>query len=372
MKDISPPHPRQAGRSAHPDVIIVGGGIVGLTSAAALARRHANVLLLAQRRAGEASPAAAGMLAPGVESGEARAHRFAVAARDRYPGIIEELAEATGIQVPLNRKGILELVQGDGDAERVAGDLPAGADWVGRAELHALEPQLARAAGAILYPNDGAVDNVALIDALRASAQREERITLRPECATAIRLGGHDCAVVTASGAEYRAPTLVLAAGAWSATLDGLPRPLPVVPIRGQMYSVSAVPLAHVTYGPRGYVVPRGDGTTVVGATMEDAGFDVSTTPEGMARVQAGGEEIVPALAAAPVRSRWSGFRPVTPDLLPILGPDPEYPSLLYACGHSRNGILLGPLSGDCVAELALDGKCRHDISPFSISRFAT
>ena len=135
--------------------------------------------------------------------------------------------------------------------------------------------------------------------------------------------------------------------------------------------SVIGAPLSHVTYGAHGYVVPRGDGNTVIGATMEDAGFEVATTREGMRSVERAGVEIAPMLADARVIDRWSGLRPVTPDMLPILGRDPDHPSLLYACGHSRNGILLGPLSGDCVAALALGDAPPYDLSPFAIERFA-
>jgi glycine oxidase len=330
------------------------------------------VTVIDHRRPGEASPAAAGMLAPGVERADGAAHRFAVAARERYPTFLDALAAETGIHVPLNREGILELVLDDDAAERAAADLAPGSEWIDRTRLRALEPRLTPAAGAVYYPSDGAVHNVAMVRALRTLAACDPRITLVSQPATAIELGADGAGVVTRSGDRYRGTTVVLSAGAWSPSLAGLPRPVPVTPMRGQMYSVADTPLTHVTYGPHGYVVPRGDGSTVVGATMEDAGFEVATTLEGLASVEAAGVEITPSLAGARVLDRWSGLRPVTPDFLPIMGRDPEHPMLIYACGHSRNGILLGPLSGDCVAALALGEAPPHDLSPFSIERFAT
>jgi glycine oxidase len=357
-------------RTSRADVLIIGGGLVGLASAIALAKRHVHVTVLDHRLAGEASPAAAGMLAPGVERADGAAHRFAIAARDRYPGFIDELADATGIRVPLNRLGILELVLDDARADQASRELAPGTEWIDREHLRALEPALGHAAGAVFYPNDGGVDNVELVRALRACVERVARITVIHEAATAVDAGAAHACVATDAGHRYDAVSVVLAAGAWSATLDGLPRPLPVAPMRGQMYSVEGAPLAHVTYGPHGYVVPRGDRSTVVGATMENAGFEVATTREGMASVEAGGAEIAPVLARAHVLDRWSGLRPVTPDLQPILGRDPDVPSLLYACGHSRNGILLGPLTGDVVAALALGEIPSYDLSPFAIERF--
>ena len=164
---------------------------------------------------------------------------------------------------------------------------------------------------------------------------------------------------------------MVIAAGAWAAGLGGLPRPLPVEPLRGQMLSLAGSPLRHVTYGAGGYAVPRGDGRTIVGSTMERVAFDAGTTEAGLAQVRATGGAICPALADRRMLNGWSGLRPVTPDFLPILGRDPEFPALVYACGHSRNGVLLAPLTGDVVADIVLDRPPTHDISPFRIERFA-
>lgn len=351
------------------DVAIVGAGLVGLATAAALSARDARITLIAAHHAGEASRAAAGMLAPGVEHTEGAAHAFSVAARDLYPSYLEALAEVTGTLIPLNRDGILELAADDAAAHERRARMPSGAEWIAADALRALEPGLAPMAGAVLHPGDGAVDNVVLMRALRDLAAASPSITIVEDRAIALALDEERPMVHLAGGQRVVAATVVLAAGAWSSTLEGLPRRLPVEPVRGQMLALSGTPVRHVTYGPHGYIVPRGS-STVVGSTMERVGYEAGTTPDGERALAAAAAEISPALAAARVREHWSGLRPVTPDFLPIVGPDPDFPSLLYACGHSRNGILLGPLTGECVAALASGEEPALDVAPFSITRF--
>jgi glycine oxidase len=137
------------------------------------------------------------------------------------------------------------------------------------------------------------------------------------------------------------------------------------------MLSLAGSPLRHVTYGGGGYAVPRGDGRTLVGSTMERVAFDAGTTEAGLAHVRATGAAICPALATRPILNGWAGLRPITPDLLPILGREPELPAIVYACGHSRNGVLLAPLTGDVVADIVQGTDLAHDISPFRPDRFA-
>ena len=163
---------------------------------------------------------------------------------------------------------------------------------------------------------------------------------------------------------------VVVAGGAWSSLIEGIPFAASVRPVRGQLIAYDAIGLRHVVYGPRGYLVPRVNLQTVAGSTMENVGFDSTTSLEGLARIRAASEEIAPALSIAPVQTSWAGLRPVTPDLLPILGKDPEWPSVIYACGHSRNGILLAPLTGDVVASMLAGEPVEHDLSQFRPDRF--
>lgn len=359
-------------RHSAPEVIVVGGGLVGLACAWCVAARGASVLVFSERLPGEASPAAAGMLAPSVEHAEGPAHRFALAARDHYPDFLAALADATGRRVPLLRNGIIELVPEAGDVEARRRAAPPGSSWLEPAEIRALEPELARVAGALFHPDDGAVDNVTLRDALEESLDQHPRARVLRERVLEVMPadGSADVAGVrTERGERHEARVVVLAAGAWVSALGGLPRSLPVEPVRGQMLSYAAAPLGHVTYGAHGYVVPRG-GATVAGSTMEHVGFEVGTTSDGQAAIGAAVGEICPPLARAPVRDRWSGLRPVTPDLQPIIGREPARASLVYACGHSRNGVLLGPLTGECVAALVAGEEPPHDLTPFRAERF--
>lgn len=328
-------------------------------------------MLLESNEPGQASVAAAGMLAPGVERATGAAHRFAVAARDRYPSLIDALADATGTRVRLNRDGILEVALGERAADAQRRALPSGAEWLDARALAAVEPALAHAHGAAYHPTDGAVDNVALVAAMRLLLTTNPLVTVRRQRATSISFPDHAVRVRTESGASYGAPTAVLAAGAWAPGIAGLPRTIPVEPFRGEMIALDGSALRHVTYGPRGYVVPRGS-ETLVGATMERVGFDAGTTQRARMGLEAAAAEISPALAAMPVTRQWAGLRPITPDGLPIVGREPEREQLLYACGHSRNGVLLAPLTGDCIASLTAGEAPLHDLSPFAITRFET
>jgi len=362
-------------RASAADVVVVGGGLIGLASAAELAERGLTVTLLADPRPGEASPAAAGMLAPSVERANGAAHRFAVAARDRYPSYVARLAERTGLTVPLNRLGIFELALDERSAAELralAGPRGDGgtAAWLDAAQLAAEEPALGHAAGALLQPDDGAVDNVVLIRALEALLATETRVRVLRLPAQSVALGDDRAEVVTRGGERVSCARVVLAAGAWAGQIAGLPRSVPVEPLRGQMIALASSPLRHVVYGAGGYVVPREDGRTLVGATMERVAFDATTTRPALDQMRATGTAICPALAGARLIAGWAGLRPVTPDMLPIIGPDPDRPSLLYACGHSRNGILMAPLTADVVADLVTGAVPKWDLSPFRMERF--
>jgi glycine oxidase len=176
--------------------------------------------------------------------------------------------------------------------------------------------------------------------------------------------------VETKSGEWLEGETVIIAAGAWGGMLRGADALADVSPCRGQLVSYRTTGLRHVTYGPRGYLVPRASGTIVAGSTMEYVGFDAGTTPEGLARVRSAAEEIAPALAISTVETEWAGLRPITPDMLPIIGRDETCPHIIYATGHSRNGILMAPLTGETVAALSLGESQRHDLSQFRPGRF--
>lgn len=350
------------------DTVVIGAGIIGLCVARALAKKGRSVVLAGDHRSGEASRAAAGMLAPSVEQSEGPAHAFSLAARDFYPDYLEELADETGIRVPLNRLGILQVALTENGVKGLRKTSPPGSSWLDRSQLGDLEPTLGHALGAVMNPDDGAVDNVILMSALAESVEKLTGVTLME--ATAVSVSRELPRVETRSGEILESETVVVAGGAWSGMIDGVEALAAVSPCRGQLVSYKTTGLRHVTYGPRGYLVPRSSGTIVAGSTMEYVGFDSGTTPEGLAKVRSAAEEIAPALAVSSIAREWAGLRPVTPDMLPIIGRDETCDHIIYAAGHSRNGILMAPLTGETVAALALGESQSHDLSQFRPGRF--
>ncbi|MDQ6718793.1 MAG: FAD-dependent oxidoreductase, partial [Gemmatimonadota bacterium] len=154
-----------------------------------------------------------------------------------------------------------------------------------------------------------------------------------------------------------------------SGSISGAKLAASVSPSKGQLVEFGGAVLSHVIYGPRGYVVPRGN-STIGGSTMERTGFDSETSAEGIAKVTGAAVEICPALGEMGGVRAWAGLRPVTPDLSPLIGPDPETPSVIYACGHGRNGILMAPLTGDIVADLVTGSPLPYDLAQFRPDRF--
>jgi glycine/D-amino acid oxidase-like deaminating enzyme len=215
---------------------------------------------------------------------------------------------------------------------------------------------------------DGAVDNTALLRGLDKLCSASKWIERIDGAVKSLEPRADSCQVQTESGLRMTARRVVVAAGAWAGKISGARFARAVKPSRGQLVSYASTPLRHVTYGPSGYLVPRGE-ITIGGSTMENVAFDTETTPAGLKKVRAAAEEICPVLASSGTQA-WAGLRPVTPDLLPILGPDPEFPSLLYACGHSRNGVLMAPLTGDLIADLVTESPLNHDLSQFRPDRF--
>jgi len=352
------------------DVIIAGGGLVGLCAAAALARKGVRCTIVSERRAGEASPAAAGMLAPGVEHAEGAAHRFGLAAREFYPEFLTWLGSVTGVAIPLDRAGIIQVAATPEDAARLRAEAGGDARWLTADEVRQLEPALIAGAGALHHTRDGAVNNEALVAALREHVAKHPLITSVSDAIESIQAGTAGAAVLCASGRQYAGSSVILATGAWTGALKGLPRTIPVEPVRGQMLELAGAPVRHVAFAGGGYLVPRAAGTTLIGSTMERVGFDVTITGEARAHLLGVASAASPSLGAAPVLRHWAGLRPLTPDMQPVVGRDPDAPALVYACGHSRNGILMAPLTGEVAATLATGGTPSHDLSAFSPTRF--
>ncbi|HEV3049366.1 MAG TPA: glycine oxidase ThiO [Longimicrobium sp.] len=366
------------------DVVIVGGGVIGCAIARRAARDGLSVVVLERGTPGmEASWAAAGMLSPLAEANEPGPFLdLLIAAREMYPAYAAALREETGVDVSYADAGTLYVaLRQEDEAElearwrwQSAARLPV--ERLTAAEALDAEPALSPAVRmALRFPGDHQVDNRALGAALWSAASRAgARFRLGAHAVCLLREGGRATGVECVGGERIAAGSVVLAGGAWAGRMDGLPRPLPVEPVHGQLLALEAVPplFRHVVDTARCYLVPRSSGRVIVGATVERTGDRKAVTPWGLRRLIDGAVEAAPALEHAPLAETWSGLRPGTPDGYPILGADPDVPNLVYACGHFRNGILLAPLTGERIGALLSRGAWCPDVAPFGIARFGT
>ncbi len=352
-----------------PDLVVLGGGIAGLTTALAAAGRGMRVTVIDHPRPGSASRASAGLLAPSIAGLPDAVRPIALQARDMYPRFLEMLLDRTDIAVALDRQGILEVAASDEDLAQRSARAGANAETLDARALAALEPALASHPGAVLHGGDGAVDNVTLMAALDVAIARQPRLARVTDEIGSLHTRANLPAFLARGGTRYAGRRLLLAGGAWAGLLPGLPRALPVRPVRGQLVRLEGPPIRHVTHTVKGYLIPRA-GTLLVGATSEEAKFACETTPRGLAALRAIASHAVPVLSRAPVVEHWAGLRPVSPDGLPILGIDPSFPALSYACGFSRNGILLAPWAAEQLAS-SLGGEAdAASLAPFRVDRF--
>jgi glycine oxidase len=363
----------------HHDCLIVGGGLVGAACAYYLTAAGRRVLVVERGATpGAASVAAAGMLAPQIEARAGDpALPLALAARELYRELVPRLEAESGTPLGYHPDGIALVALDDTQRAELTAQVQAQcgmglqAQWWDAATLRRRVPGIGPAAlGAQFAPEDGSLDNVALVATLLARARERGAVVAADEARELLAAGGR-VQGVRGGAASYQAATVVLAAGAWSARLAGLPRTLPVEPVRGQIVAVQRPPAwtGPVLFRHGGYAVPRG-GEALLGSTMERVGFDAATTADGVRSIRAATTALLPALAEQPVVGTWAGLRPVTPDLRPIIGFDPDVTGLLYATGHSRNGILLGPITGEIIRDLVVHGETRWDLSPYAIQRF--
>jgi glycine oxidase len=353
-----------------PDLVVAGGGIVGLTSALAAARRGLRVTLVDQPRPGAASRASAGILAPSIGDASTAVRQALLAAREFYPGFLDQLLTRTEIIVPLDPDGIIQLASTESEREALFRNAPADAQQLDAHALAALEPALADHAGALLHPGEGGVDNVTLMGALDVAVARQARIARITDEVASFDARGNLPAFLARGGTRYAGRRLLVANGAWAGSLPGLPRPLPVRPVRGQLMRLEGRPVRRVIFGAGGYLVPRGN-SLIIGATSEEAGLDASTTPRGLKDLRAIAARAVPVLAHAPLLEHWAGLRPMAADGLPIIGTDAEVPAICYACGFSRNGILLAPWVAEQLLPVLMGGPLPESLKAFSVERIA-
>lgn len=346
------------------DVLVIGNGVIGLSIALAVCRMGGSCHVIGKTIDGQASSASAGLLASSLGVSTPAFRAFMKESRDRYPEWLRWLAERTGIEVTLDRGGILEV---DPGVDHVLSD---GARRLNDAELQTFEPALVSSIGAVLHPDDGYVDNISLLRALYEALRCEWSVQFVDGRGASIDPSRQGCSVRTEDGRVLRGGSVVLAAGAWSPLVAGIPRPVLVEPVRGQMLQLGSSPLNHAVSTPSAYLVPRGE-RTLVGSTLERVGFDNGTTLAAGEHLRTAAVSAVAELGRAAVLDSWAGLRPMTPDGLPILGRDPDAASLVYACGHGKNGILLAPLTAECIAGTIAGTHLPFDLSPFAVDRFA-
>jgi len=349
------------------EAVIVGGGVIGLACAWRAARRGARVALVEKAEpAAGATRVAAGMLAPVGELafGEPELLKMTMAAAELYPDFIAELEAATGISTGYSRCGALHVAL---DRDEAAGlrrvhelqrSLGLGAEWLPPRRCRELEPGLNPSFnGGVHAPAEAAVDPRALTATLTAALEGERvDVMSGTEGTEALLDGERIVGVKTDRGRELHAAAVVLAAGAWSARAEWLPeraRP-PVRPVKGQILELRGrdgkAPCERIVASERVYLVPRPDARLIVGATVEEQGFDTTVTAGGVHELLRESYRLLPEVAEMELVEAAAGLRPGTPDNLPLVGPTP-LDGLLWATGHYRNGILLAPLTANTIVE---------------------
>lgn len=359
------------------DVIVVGGGPVGAACARELAASGRRTLLIDRGETpGEAWRASAGMLAAQVSSSEEDpVFELGLGGREYYADLAPQLRETTGIDIGFWQEGIARLAADEADAARlrsmVAWQRQQGhvCDWFDAREVKERWPWAGASAGALWAPRDGALQPVRLVEALVKDAVRLGATVVRDTVVSVERRGDR---VTGVQGQNFHpAADVVVANGAWARQLNGIPRPLAVEPIRGQMAALAwpeGIPPA-IVLGREHYVVAR-DSEAIVGSTMEHAGFNPEVTASGLAEIFTGASAICPPLAKGEVLRTWAGLRPVSPDGLPIVGREPRLTGLYYATAHGRNGILLSGITGAMICRM-LGGENELELlAPLRPERF--
>jgi glycine oxidase len=361
---------------------VIGAGLIGLSCAWRARKRGLSVLVVdrADSVGAGTSDVAAGMLAPVTEAdfGEEGPLRVNLAARERWPAFAAELEEVTGLPTGYRDSGALVVAADRDDAEalrrlhRFQRSLGLGSEWLPPSRCRALEPGLSpRIAGGILAPQDGSADPRATVRALTQAAEEVE-------LGVHVEAIEHDGAAVT--GIRTHAGTIaceqvVVAAGPWSAALAPLDGGPPVRPVKGQVLELRTrgampEPFERVLRTPRCYLVARGDGRVVLGATMEEQGFDTTVTADGVFRLLEAAWEVLPEVGELELVGARAGLRPGTPDNAAVVGPG-ELDGLVWATGHWRNGVLLAPLTGDAVAAVLAGDGLPDEFEALSPARFA-
>ena len=372
-----------------PDAIVVGAGVIGLAIAWRASQAGLSIALVDDEPGQGASYAAAGMLAPVTEAhyGEESLLKLNLDSARRYPSFVEELEAATGTTVAYRPSGTLVVAADDDDAAvvdellRFQHELGLPAQHLRRRDCRELEPLLApRIRSGMVTEMDHQVDSRRLVSALLTAGERVG-VSVHYRRVATLRVDGNRVAGVTLSdGDVLDSSTVVLAAGCWSSQIEGLParaRP-PVRPVKGQILRLRGpadAPLLGrsvrgVVHGASVYLVPRTDGEVVVGATVEERGFETTVTAGATYELLRDATEIVPGVSELELVEACAGLRPGSPDNAPLLGAT-AIEGLVVATGHYRNGVLLTPVTADVITEVLVTGRVPEQFGPFSPLRFA-
>jgi glycine oxidase len=337
------------------DVIIVGAGIIGVSLSLELRERGATVLVLDRAEPGsEASSAAAGMLAAADPETPIALRPLAIASARMFPAFVQKLESAGNMQVDFRRVGTIALLQETSAPEEYRSLSPT--------ELQSIDPSIHAAEQFAFFVQEDSVDPSLLMQAALAAA-RNLGVEIRGHT-TVEEIRPHDNSVeILTESDTLTAASVIDCRGAWFGT--------PVRPRKGQMLYVQPQPglLQHVLRAPDVYIVPRSSGKILIGATVEDVGFDKSVDPSAIQQLLNAAEKYLPELVSAPITHTWAGLRPGTPDDLPIIGPT-DASRVFVATGHFRNGILLSPITAQIMADLVGARPSPMDISDFATDRF--
>jgi glycine oxidase len=373
-------------QGSKPTVAIIGAGVSGLGIGWRLAQAGARVEIFDRSEPGRgASWAAAGMLAARAEAepGEEGLLQLNLKSQEMWPAFKDELEAASQIPIGYRDEGTLIVALDHDDAEALRftyefqNKLGLKMEWLSGSEARKREPFLTpNVSGAVFSPQDHQVENRALVDALRLAYMAAGGMLHNHTEITAIECTGDTVTGVRFGDQQLEADVVVLAAGAWSRSIAGLPKEirLPVRPLKGQMLSLKMDPaeplLRHVLWAPEGiYMVPRLDGRLIIGATVEEKDFDNDLTAGGILHLLRESWAALPGIDELPIDEMWVGHRPTSRDDAPILGPT-ALKGLVAATGHHRNGILLTPVTADAISRYILDGAVPNEIKPFGLDRF--
>ncbi len=365
------------------DVVVAGGGLIGLSVAWRAAQRGLSVTVVDDAPGTGASYAAAGMLAPVTEAayGEEPLLRLCLASLQRYPGFVAEVVEASGCEVPLRTAGTLVIGFDDDDMRALDAlhafqqELGLEAERLTGRECRRREPSLTpRLRGGLHVTGDHSVDPRALHRALLAAAAAAGVQLVRSRVEALATDGGRATGVRLADGGELTGDAVVLALGAASGSLTGMP-PLPVRPVKGQILRLRGAAgllvgtVRALVRGRHVYLVPYGSNGLVVGATAEDRGWDATVTAGGVHDLLHDAIDVVPGVTELELVESIARWRPGSADNAPLLGPA-EPPGLVLATGHYRNGVLLTPVTGELIAETLATGAVPELAAPFTVDRF--